>query len=154
MSKSYHLYPAASPGQNLLYIWSSISLFSTKEKQQLRIVVQNIEDDLYCSQLNISHCFKNFLCCHFVPDPPALVRVLVTSDCADCNFLSWFVFKYGWHLKWIVEHALDSEAKKEVMVGSQWTTGFGPLTWSLNLILSRNSRNACFNHAVGTGLTR
>lgn len=59
---------------------------AAEKKAKLRIVVQNIEDDLYCSQLNTSHCFKNFLFCHFVPDSPASARVLVSSVCADCTF--------------------------------------------------------------------
>lgn len=42
-------------------------LHSAAKKAELRIVVQNIEDDLYCSQLNTSHCFKNFLFLPFCP---------------------------------------------------------------------------------------
>lgn len=95
-----------------------------KKKAKHSIVVQNIEDDLYCSQLNTSHCFKNFLFAIFVPDSPALVRVLVPSVCADCTLSQFAVVYYGWHLKWIVEHALDSEAKGSDRRSSQWTTGF------------------------------
>ncbi len=101
-----------------------------QKQAKLKIVVQNIEDDLYCSQLNTSHCFKNFLFCHFVPDPPAPVRVLVSSVCADCTFCLVCCSYYGWHLKWIVEHALGSEAKGSDSRSSQWTTGFRRLSKS------------------------
>lgn len=84
---------------------------SERDAGQHSVVVQNIEDDLYCSQLNTSHCFKNFLFAIFVPNSPAPVRDLFPSVCADCTLFQFAVNNYGWHLKWIVEHALDSEAK-------------------------------------------
>lgn len=102
----------------------------TKEKQ---IVVQNIEDDLYCSQLNTSHCFMNLLLFVAVLSQisPALLRVL------DAVCLCWlyllFVVScryYGWHLKRIVEHASESEAEGNDSRSSQWTTGFMQLSGS------------------------
>lgn len=95
-----------------------------KRKQNSRIVVQNIEDDLYCSQLNTSHCFKNFLFA-FLSQIIQLrseswflqVVLIVPSVLVCCSY-------YGWHLKWIVEHASDREAEGNDSRTSQWTTGF------------------------------
>lgn len=89
---------------------------SGNKKHGSRFVVQNIEDDLYCSQLNTSHCFKNLLFAiesriRRLPSESRLLRfvLIVPSVSASCSY-------YGWHLKWIVEHALDIEAK-EVTAG-------------------------------------
>lgn len=47
--------------------------------------------------------------------------LIVPSVLVCCSY-------YGWHLKWIVEHALDSEAEGNDSRSSQWTTGFRRLS--------------------------
>lgn len=95
MFKYYVLYGKRSSKNNKVYKMASVFLTRWKvnehqwptqatyktnkrapsvKQPRHSIVVQNIEDDLYCSQLDTSHCCKNFLFAIFVPDFPAPVK--------------------------------------------------------------------------------